>query len=85
MHRARSGFVKSRTAQANQIRGLLGELGIVLPKGIVHVSRRLPEIIEDAENELSIEFRELLVRLRSQLIELNRQIQALEDQISAWH
>jgi transposase len=28
VHRARQGFVKARTAQANQIRGLLGEFGI---------------------------------------------------------
>ena len=85
LHRARSGFVKSRTAQANQIRGLLGEFGIVLPQGIVHVAGRLPEIIEDADNELPIVFRELLLRLRSHLLELNRQIQELEDQIDAWH
>jgi len=85
LHRARSGFVKSRTAQANQIRGLLGEFGIVLPQGIVHVARRLPDIIEDADNELPMVFRELLLRLRSHLLELNRQIQELEDQIDAWH
>jgi transposase len=85
LHRARSGFVKSRTAQANQIRGLLGEFGIVLPQGIVHVARRLPDIIEDAENGLPVVFRELLLRLRSYLLELNRQIEALEDQIATWH
>lgn len=85
LHRARSGFVKSRTAQANQIRGLLGEFGIVLPQGIVHVARRLPDIIEDADNELPIVFRELLLRLRSHLLELDRQIQELEVQIGVWH
>jgi len=52
LHRARQGFVKARTAQANQIRGLLGEFGIVIPKGIGHVSERVPEILEDAENGL---------------------------------
>jgi transposase len=85
LHRARSGFVKSRTAQANQIRGLLGEFGIVLPQGIVHIARCLPDIIEDAENELPMVFRELLLRLRSHLLELNRQVEELEDQIAAWH
>jgi len=85
LHRARSGFVKSRTAQANQIRGLLGEFGIVLPQGIVHVARCLPDIIEDAENELPMVFRELLLRLRSHLLELNRQVEELEDQIAVWH
>ena len=31
LHRVRQGFVKARTAQANQIRGLLGEFGLIIP------------------------------------------------------
>ena len=52
LHRARQAFVKARTAQANQIRGLLSEFGITIPQGIGHITPRLPEILEDAENEL---------------------------------
>jgi transposase len=37
LHRARQGFVKARTAQGNQIRGLLTELGCAIPKGRGHV------------------------------------------------
>ncbi len=85
LHRARSGFIKSRTAQANQIRGLLGEFGIVLPQGISHVVRCIPDIVEDADNELPPMFRELLFHLRFYLIELNHQIEALEKQITEWH
>ena len=33
LHRVRQGFVKARTAQANQIRGLLSEFGLVIPPG----------------------------------------------------
>lgn len=60
LHRARQGFVRQRTAQANQIRGLLAEFGIVFPQGIRHVARHLPEILEDAENTLPGAFRQLL-------------------------
>src|SRR6202521_2135217 len=52
LHRARQGFVKARTAQANQMRGLLAEFGIVIPKGIAHLAKRIPEILEDGENGL---------------------------------
>ena len=38
LHRVRQGFVKARTAQANQIRGLLGEFGLTILQGIAHVS-----------------------------------------------
>ena len=41
LHRARQGFVSARTAQANQIRGLLGEFGIVMPAGIGYLERHL--------------------------------------------
>lgn len=40
IHRARQGFVKARTAQANQIRGLLTEYGIIIPQGIVNITKK---------------------------------------------
>ncbi|MFT6114059.1 MAG: transposase [Oleispira sp.] len=62
-HRAWQGFVKARTAQANQIRWLLAEYGIVIPKEIRHIAQQLSEILEDGENNLSGLFRQLLQRL----------------------
>ena len=76
VHRARQGFVKARTAQANQIRGLLAEYGIVIPQGITHIPRRLPEILEDGANDLPPVFRALLVRLSDHLKALDQQAQA---------
>ena len=85
LHRARQGFVKARTARANQIRGLLAEYGIVIPQGIGHIARRLPDILEDGENDLPGMFRELLQRLGDHLKELDRQVGELEGQIQSWH
>ncbi len=85
LHRAREGFVKARTAQANQIRGLLAEYGIVMPQGIGNIAKRLPEILEDGENELPGVFRELLQRLGDHLKELDRQVDELDAQIQRWH
>ena len=85
VHRARQGFVKARTAQANQIRGLLTEYGIVIPKGIGHISKRVPEILEDGENDLPGSFRLLIQRLSDHLKELDRQVGELEAQIKLWH
>jgi len=85
LHRARQGFVKARTAQANQIRGLLSEYGIVIPQGIRFISKRVPEIVEDAQSDLPGVFRHLLVRLGDHLKELDRQVGELEVQIQLWH
>ena len=56
----RLAFVKARTAQANQIRGLLAEFGFVIPQGITHIAKRVPEFIEDERNELPGSFRLLV-------------------------
>ncbi|PLC55486.1 IS110 family transposase [Pollutimonas nitritireducens] len=85
LHRVRQGFVKARTAQANQIRGLLGEFGLVVPQGIAYVTQRVPELIEDALIELPGSFRILITRLLEHLQLLHRQIDEIEAQIKAWH
>jgi len=85
LHRARQGFVKARTAQANQIRGLLAEYGIVIPQGIRNIPKRLPVILDDGESDLPGVFRQLLQRLGDHLKELDRQVGELELQIQLWH
>jgi transposase len=85
LHRVRQSFVKARTAQANQIRGLLGEFGLIVPQGICYIETRVPELIEDASNELPGSFRVLVQRLLDHLKDLDRQVGELELQIQTWH
>jgi transposase len=85
VHRVRQGFVKARSAQGNQIRGLLGEFGLVIPQGIINVTKRVPEILEDASNELPVPFRHLISRLTEHLKELDRQVKEFEKEIIVWH
>jgi len=85
LHRARQGFVAARTAQANQIRGLLSEFGIVIAKGIRQIESRVPEILEEAENGLCGMNRALFQRLFEHFRQLDRQVKQLEEQIHAWH
>lgn len=85
VHRARQGFVKARTAQGNQIRGLLSEFGIVIPQGIRSIMKQVPEILEDGENGLPGMMRNLIDRLTENLKEMERQVKELEAQIQLWH
>jgi transposase len=85
LHTAREGFVHARSAQANQIRGLLMEFGLVVPQGIRHVYERVPLLIEDATNELPGAFRLLIDRLLQHLKVLDRQVHELEGEIEQWH
>ncbi len=77
LHRARQSLVKMRTAQANQIRGLLAEFGLVIPQGIRHVSQRVPDLIEDGANELCGTFRVAIQRLMSHLDELGAHFEGI--------
>lgn len=81
LHRIRSMAVANRTAQINQIRGLLMEYGIELPQGRRRVRGELPQILEDAENGLTTRFRELLFALYEELVQLDARIEDLDRQV----
>lgn len=81
IHRIREQLIKSRTAQANQIRGLLGEYGIVIPKGLRQVRGRLPGILEDAENGLTFRARRFLSDLVARVRELDEHIKTYDKEI----
>ena len=74
LHRMRSQCLRDRTALCNSTRGLLGEYGIILPKGITALRRSIPDLLEDADNALSDFFRDLLARRYAQLVELDHHI-----------
>jgi len=83
LQRIRERLMKQRTATGNQIRGLLAEYGLIMPKGISHVRTKIPAILEDAENELTVVARGFIQRLYRELIEHDRQISELEDELES--
>lgn len=85
LHRVRQGWVKARTAQANQIRGLLAEFGPILPQGIAHLYQRVPLLLDQTKDALPGVFRKLVQRLLAHLKELDRQVGEMEVQIQVWH
>jgi transposase len=78
VHRVRERWVMRRTAVVNQIRGLLLERGLTLPKGRSHVDEALPGILEDATLRLSDSFRVLLAQLNLELNQLTSRIEQMD-------
>jgi transposase len=80
LHRIRQRRIHNRTALSNQIRGLLMEYGITLPRQIAQVRRRLPSLLEDAAHQLTSLGRELLADLYQELAatELCRRLAQIE-------
>lgn len=85
LHLARQGFVKARTVQANQTRGLLAEYGLIIPQGITNIGKHVPQFLEDSENGLPGTFRQLRMRLHEHLKALDNLVNELEDAIVCWH
>ena len=52
VHRLREGFKAERTACIIRIRGLLAEFGLVFPQKTQALRQALPDVLEDADNEL---------------------------------
>ena len=82
-HRVRSELVGQRTSKANQIRGLVGEYGLVAPRQLGSLRGVMPEWLEDAENGLTERFRRLLAGLAQDLHRLDERIGELDTEIEA--
>lgn len=62
IHRLREGYKEERTALINRIRGLMAEFGLVFPQSPDALHAMLPEVLEDASNELPGDLRLALDR-----------------------
>jgi transposase len=55
LHRIRSGWIQTRTARLNAIRGILRELGLFIPQGPRHVLPALAVFLSDPQQPIPIE------------------------------
>jgi transposase len=82
LHRVRERWVMRRTAVVNQVRGLLLERGVTLPKGRSHLDDALPTILDATNSQLTGAFRILLVQLRLELEQLAARIAQVDTVIA---
>lgn len=81
IHRIRTRLVGQRTALGNQIRGLLNEYGLIFPQGLGALRKRLPRVIEDAENGLTIRCRHLMQELYTELVAFDAHVKKFDDEL----
>ena len=82
VQRSRELLVQERTALSNHFRGLLLEFGVVIPRGFAALTQRIPDILEDGENELPDIYRPTLARLYERFCRLREDIHFLDKQIA---
>jgi transposase len=81
MFRTRDLLVRQRTQGINALRGHLGEFGMIVAKGALHVPR-LFAIVEDPTSGLQPTTRAILTVLIEQLRDLDRRVAQLDEEIT---
>jgi len=82
LHRARQRLVTSRTRLTNQLRAVLLERGIILPKRRTSLVQRLDEIM-NGELPISARAIRLIGDLRDEWASLDRLIKSYDDELAA--
>ena len=83
VHRLREGFKQERTAVINRIRGILAEFGLVFPLSPEALRKALPDVIEDASNEMPCVARLAVQRAHQHWIELDLQMAWCDQRIAS--
>jgi transposase len=83
LHRIRSSWVAERTAKVNLLRGLLRELGLVIPLGASKVVPHAWGFLEDADSGIPDALRPALAELCDDIRTLGERIDGIEHRIAA--
>jgi transposase len=83
LHRLRSAWMTTRTARINNLRGLLRELGFVIPLGANKVLPTIRALIADADSAIAQALRPLLSEACEEIDQLERRIRSAERQLEA--
>ena len=81
LHRVRDRLIGRRTSVINQLRAFLLERGLVFAKSPARLRERMPEILENADEDLTPRMRNLIALLWNEWKELEQQIVAMNDEV----
>lgn len=83
LHRLRSGWLADRTARINAVRGILRELGLLLPLGARKFADHLGQLLADAEAPLADPLRDALAEACCEIRQLSERVRGVEKQLEA--
>jgi transposase len=84
LHRACDRLIGERTALINQLRGLLLERGIVIPKGWRKLEVHLDELMRADPVSISSRIKMMVDDMRREWRELDRRISAFDDEFAEY-
>jgi transposase len=81
LHRVRERLIIRRTSLINQIRSFLLERGIVFAKSPIRLREAIPEVLENANENLTPRMRNLVAMLWNEWKGLERQIDEINEEV----
>src|ERR1035437_5459273 len=81
LHRVRDRLIARRTSVINQLRAFLLERGLVFAKSPAKLRERIPEILENADEDLTPRMRNLLDLLWEEWKDLDQQLADLNQEV----
>jgi transposase len=81
LHRVRDRLIARRTSVINQLRAFLLERGLVFAKSPARLRERMPEILENAEEDLTPRMRNLLAQLWNEWKDLEQRVVDLNQEV----
>ena len=85
MHRTRDLLVKQRTQLVNMMRGLLGEFGVDIPRGLERALLMARRITEGETQESPSEAGKVVLTLSQQALEIHLKVRDMERDLLRWH
>ena len=82
LHRIREHHKAERTAAINIVRGLLREFGFAIPAGADKVRPAVLAVLEDGDNDVSMELRHALAGLLDRIVSCQQAMAAIEKQLA---
>jgi transposase len=82
LHRVRTRYIRNRTALVNQIRGLLMEMGIVIPRSVSHLKKQIPLLLEGTV--ITETMRSLLRSVQEELSDWDSRILEMDQKLKVY-
>ena len=84
MHRTRDLLVKQRTQLVNMIRGLLGEFGINIPKGLERALLMARRIVDGEAPDVPLEAAKIVGTLSQQALDIHVRLRQIDRDLLVW-
>lgn len=85
VHAVRERVVRARTALSNEIHGIFGEYGVILPKGVEKLVTRVHVAVSEEKEKIPPLASQMLERMAAELLRLNEEVKFYTEKIEAIH